>query len=188
MATEHPATRMRDSGRSWTYISDQLGVSVAEAKAAVQEDKLGRRRALARTPEAEDRNGLRDLCADCDQKCAGGAMRKNHLDKLGVCLHCSCNEFVHLDRRVLPWWTLGPETDPQYVNPETKLTGNLRYDALYLGIQKINRRWAPGGRGRNPAPDMPEPSLKAAVRRGRKKLMAGKPVKKHRDRPRRGNW
>lgn len=184
------ATRMRDAGRSWTEIASRLGVSVEDAKSSVAEDKKARRKKLSETQIAEDRNGLRDMCYNnnCDH------MRKQH-DENG-CTICGrerqesvtkwgypqkewmgCDEFVHRDRQVLPWYRRPPEVDPQYVDPDTRLTGNIKVDALTLGVQdlrKWNRVWG----------DIPRPSLKTEVRRARKKLQAGKLVKKHRDRPR----
>ncbi len=87
------------------------------------------------------------------------------------------SEFVHKKRQSgLPWWRLPKEEDPQYVDPNVSLTGRNKVDAILLGVQDL-RKLTVG------YVDMPHPSLKIALRRQRKKLRAGKPVKKHRDRP-----
>lgn len=187
--SENEATRMRDAGRSWTEISDRLGIPIQEAKARVEEDKKARREALSQTPAAEDRNGLRDPCSNCAEKCSDGSMRKNHEDFIGACESCDCDEYVYHKRQLLPWHRLPKDVDPQYVDPDVNLSSYVSRQARQLGVQKKI-----GGNRTNPRkqrpwvekkPEFQQPSLTNLVRRARKKLKAGKPVKKHFDRPKR---
>lgn len=214
-------TRMRDAGRSWTEIAERLHISVFDAKQRVERDKVTRRVAMSKTAEAEERNGLRDLCT-C------GGMRKEHQDLTGVCSHCGperaqyrvtnwdtgeetyhderqtrpdgidklawscnkvwygCNEFFAKHRSNPLWNVAWDEPDPAYVDPYVQTSKRLSWAAAQLGVQqKINgvgtyRRWE--------APQVQQPTLSRMVRRARRKLAKGKPVKKHFDRPRRGNW
>jgi hypothetical protein len=191
------ATRMRDAGRSWTEIADELGVTVAEAKEAVQEDKKARREGLSKTLAAEERNGLRDVCGNYACNC----MRKEHEDFSGRCLVCGpervekdedgykhdrgCNEFIHKKRVTgLPWWNLPRNEDPHYIDPDMNLSPRINIQAYQLGVQrKIQGTWL-GGHRRRTLPDIQQPTLETLTRRARKKLKQGKKVKRHYDAPR----
>lgn len=176
------ATRMRDKGRSWTEIAEMLGVSVFEAKAAVEADKRERRKALSETQVAEDRNGLRDKCV-CEHE------RKQHLRKDGRCLMCSddeCDGFEQPQMFTDRWWYRRGVT-PKYdrhgrrthyevekiqLPPETVPYRRLASAAYQLGVAEHPKN----------TPEIPHPSLKVKVRRARKRLAAGKPVFKRTDR------
>lgn len=167
-----PATRMRDSGQSWTDIAESLGISVRDAKARVEGDKRERRRMLAETQVAEDRNGLRDSCGECDPKCAGRAMRKSHENFTDHCTGCTCEEFVKADvPNTLPYWrtsVLRPKPKAgDTVDPNISLHGHVSVQAHQLGVPRRMR------------PDVQQPRLETLVARARRKLRKGKKLKRH---------
>lgn len=71
--------KMRDSGRSWSEISQRLGVSVKEAKSLVALDKAARRKALSERPLNEAQRGFLDVCTSCKH------IRKTHSPMCETC-------------------------------------------------------------------------------------------------------
>jgi hypothetical protein len=194
---------MRDAGRSWTEIADRLGITVPEAKAAVRDDKTARREGLARTPEAEDRNGLRDVCAFSDYLFDGSYEnarcthpRKDHEDFSGQCQNenCPCDEFVEPKsmRAALPWWRDREGPGPEPVQDVKQLSSYVSRQARQLGVQmRRTRKYFEGyDESRKPVysrPEIPQPRLETLTRRARKKLQKGKKLKRHYDAPKRGD-
>lgn len=153
------ALRMKDAGRSWKEIATRLGISIAEAKARVAEEKRERREALAHTPTNERARGLLDVCKD-----AGcGHLRKEHgEDGCAACrakpdpdpYHDACESF----RDEKPKWA-----------GRSRYPNDLTREAVRLGVPSGRSRWLFASWGR-PIPELPqEAKLATRVRRARRR-------------------